>query len=66
MSGLKKERVLDAVRVIVDQHDRSQRVMQPVADYETGSVSKQVLRVVCSYVDYVKRIVWHETRQNQV
>lgn len=58
MSGLKKERVLDAVRVIVSQHDRSKRVMQPVQDYEAGDVSKQVLRVVLSYVDYVNRTVW--------
>ncbi len=58
MSGLKKERVLDAVRVIVAQHDKSKRVMDPVEDYEGGPVSKQVLRVVMSYVDYVNRTVW--------
>lgn len=58
MSGLKKARVLDAVRVIIAQHDRTRRVMQPVQDYEAGAVSKQVLRVVLSYVDYVNRTVW--------
>jgi UDP-N-acetylglucosamine 2-epimerase (non-hydrolysing) len=58
MSGLKKERVLDAVRVITSQHDKGRRVMQPVQDYEAGPVSKQVLRVVMSYVDYVNRTVW--------
>lgn len=58
MSGLKKERVLDAVRVIIAQHDKSKRVMQPVQDYEAGAVSKQLLRVVLSYVDYVNRTVW--------
>lgn len=58
MSGLKKERVLDAVHIITSQHDKSKQVMQPVADYEAGAVSKQVLRVVLSYVDYVNRTVW--------
>lgn len=58
MSGLKKERVLDAVCVIIAQHDKTKRVMQPVQDYEAGPVSKQVLRVVMSYVDYVNRTVW--------
>ncbi|NTV12502.1 MAG: UDP-N-acetylglucosamine 2-epimerase (non-hydrolyzing) [Desulfobulbaceae bacterium] len=58
MSGLKKERVLEAVRVITAQHDRSRPVMTPVPDYEAGPVSKQVLRVVLSYVDYVNRTVW--------
>ena len=58
MSGLKKERVLDALRVIIAQHDRTRRIMQPVKDYEAGAVSKQLLRVVLSYVDYVNRTVW--------
>jgi UDP-N-acetylglucosamine 2-epimerase (non-hydrolysing) len=58
MSGLKKERVLDAVRIIIAQHDKSSRVMQLVQDYEAGAVSKQLLRIVHSYVDYVNRTVW--------
>lgn len=58
MSGLKKERVLDAVHVITSQHNKTRRVMKPVQDYEAGPVSKQVLRVVLSYVDYVNRTVW--------
>ncbi len=60
MSGLKKERVLDAVRVIIAQHDKTKRVMDQVEDYEVGPVSKQVLRVLMSYVDYVNRTVWSE------
>ena len=58
MSGLKRERVLDAVRVIIAQHDKAEPVMQPVADYEVGAVSKKLLRIVLSYVDYVNRTVW--------
>lgn len=58
MSGLKKEHVLEAVRVIIAQHDKAKRVMRRVEDYEAGPVSKQILRVVMSYVDYVNRTVW--------
>ena len=58
MSGLKKDRVLDAVKVIIAQHDKNNRVMHPVADYEGGLVSKQILRIVLSYIDYVNRTVW--------
>jgi UDP-N-acetylglucosamine 2-epimerase len=58
MSGLKKERVLDSVRVILAQHNKQERVMAPVADYEVSAVSKQMLRIVLSYVDYVNRTVW--------
>jgi UDP-N-acetylglucosamine 2-epimerase (non-hydrolysing) len=32
--------------------------MQAVQDYEAGPVSKQVLRIVLSYVDYINRTVW--------
>ncbi len=60
MSGLKREGVLDAVRIILAQHDKTRRVMQPVQDYEAGPVSKQVLRIVASYTGYVNRTVWHK------
>lgn len=58
MSGLKAERVMDAVRVVTTQHDRSQRVIPVVRDYQAGPVSKQVVRVVLSYTDYINRTVW--------
>jgi UDP-N-acetylglucosamine 2-epimerase (non-hydrolysing) len=60
MSGLKSERVLDAIRIVIAQHGRDARTMRPVEDYETGPVSKQVLRIVLSYTDYVNRTVWRK------
>lgn len=60
MSGLKKERVLDAVKVITAQHRVSPRNIGPVQDYENPNVSQQVLRAVLSYRDYIKRTVWRE------
>ncbi|MDP1620463.1 MAG: UDP-N-acetylglucosamine 2-epimerase (non-hydrolyzing) [Hylemonella sp.] len=61
MAGLKKERVLDAVRVTVAQHGAAKHAARPVQDYENPSVSKQVLRIVESYTDYVNRTVWRKT-----
>lgn len=58
MAGLKKERVLDAVNVIVGQHKRACTATQTVVDYEGGAVSKKVLRTVLSYTDYINRTVW--------
>lgn len=58
MSGLRRERVLDAVRVVTSQHDRARRVIPVVRDYQAGPVSKQVVRVVLSYTDYINRTVW--------
>lgn len=60
MAGLKKDSVLDAVRVIIAQHDRNIRLMAPVRDYEAKSVAKKILRIVLSYTDYVNRTVWRK------
>ena len=61
MAGLKKDSVLDAVRVIVMQHEKNIGVMEPVKDYESQSVSKKILRIVLSYTDYVNRTVWRKS-----
>lgn len=58
MSGLRAETVLDAVRVVTEQHDRDARVFRCVPDYQAPAVSKKVLRLVLSYIDYVNRVVW--------
>jgi UDP-N-acetylglucosamine 2-epimerase len=60
MSGLKKERVLDAVEVVISQRKANERVVDCIADYESRAVSKQLLRAVLSYTDYVNRTVWHK------
>lgn len=61
MSGLKSKQVLNSVKVVIGQHDRSEPVMRPVEDYQAGPVSKQVLRIVLSYIDYVNRTVWSKS-----
>lgn len=58
MCGLTKDRVLDAVRIVTSQHDRDRRVFPLVKDYRAGPVSKKVVRIVLSYIDYVNRTVW--------
>jgi UDP-N-acetylglucosamine 2-epimerase (non-hydrolysing) len=60
MSGLKRESVLDAVKIITSQYREAPRNIEAVEDYENPNVSQQVLRVVMSYRDYVKRTVWRE------
>ena len=60
MSGLKAERVLDAVRIVTHQHNKAERQFRIVPDYEGGLVSKKILRIVLSYVDFVNRVVWNK------
>ena len=60
MSGLNKERILESVQVVTSQHNAEHRVIPPVQDYQAPSVSKQVVRIVVSYVDYINRTVWYK------
>jgi UDP-N-acetylglucosamine 2-epimerase (non-hydrolysing) len=62
MSGLKKQRVLDAVGVVTKHHNEKKKVVSPVYDYQVDNVSKKVLRIIISYVDYVNRTVWHQEK----
>lgn len=57
MSGLKSDSVLDAVRIITQQH-QSEKADLVVDDYVAGSVSKQIVRIVESYTAYINRTVW--------
>ena len=58
MSGLKAERVLQSVKVVTNQHQKDKRVSAVVKDYQGGQVSKQLVRIVLSYTDYINRTVW--------
>lgn len=61
MCGLRKDRVLEAVKVVISQHDRERRVFPVIKDYQSGPVSKQVVRLVLSYIDYVNHTVWRRS-----
>jgi UDP-N-acetylglucosamine 2-epimerase (non-hydrolysing) len=58
MCGLRRQRVLEAVRTVTEQHAGGSPAVRAVADYDNPHVSRQVVRVVLSYVDYVNRTVW--------
>lgn len=58
MCGLKTERVLESVAVVVKQHSSAKRRFRLVPDYDVDNVSKKVLRIILSYTDYVNRTVW--------
>lgn len=58
MSDLKAENVLRSVKIVIEQHD-NERIKQ-VEDYNGGSVSLKVSRIIHSYTDYINRTVWRE------
>lgn len=60
MTGLDPKRVLDALRVVEAQPAGEQRALRIVQDYSMPNVSEKVVRVLLSYTDYVRRVVWRE------
>jgi UDP-N-acetylglucosamine 2-epimerase len=60
MSGLMSERVLESVRIVTNQYTRGTRDIPIVSDYDRENVSKQLVRVIISYIDYINRTVWHK------
>jgi len=60
MSGLKSERVLQSIEVVISQYVKGERTFAMVPDYDVDSVSKKVVRIIMSYVDYINRTVWYK------
>lgn len=59
MSGLRKQEVLDSVRVVIAQKQEDSSWPSAVMDYEkAGAVSKKILRIVLSYTDFINKNVW--------
>ena len=58
MSGLKKERVIQSIGIIVSQFSKDKRVTRIVGDYNVDNFSLIVVRAIVSYIDYVNRNVW--------
>jgi UDP-N-acetylglucosamine 2-epimerase (non-hydrolysing) len=60
MCDMSAERVRAAVRVVTQQVFGEAARFRAPPDYEPGNVSTKVLRIILSYVDYVRRTVWFE------
>ena len=59
MSGLRAERILESVKIITSQYFSETSPIPMIKDYEAPNVSAQVVRIVQSYVDYIKHNTWH-------
>ncbi len=60
MVGLNPERILQGLIQLESQKSGDERSFRNVADYSMPNVSDKVVRIIVSYVDYVKRVVWSE------
>jgi UDP-N-acetyl-L-fucosamine synthase len=60
MVGMNPERVMQALVQLEQQLIGVERNFRPIADYSMPNVSDKVVRIILSYTDYVKRVVWGE------
>ena len=60
MSGLKPERVLEAIDLATAHRAARKQPFRMAAGYEADNVSQKVVRIILSYTDYVNRTVWRK------
>ena len=60
MVGLNPERILQGLMQLELQKTGDERAFRKVSDYSMPNVSDKVVRIIISYVDYIKRTVWGE------
>ncbi len=60
MVGLNPDRVMQGLKQL-ESHSNGNRVFRLVGDYSMPNVSDKVVRIILSYTDYIKRVVWSET-----
>lgn len=60
MVGLNSERILQGLIQIESQKRGEERSFRKVADYSMPNVSDKVVRIIISYTDYIKRVVWSQ------
>nr|WP_199156612.1 UDP-N-acetylglucosamine 2-epimerase (non-hydrolyzing) [Pedobacter sp. ASV2] len=60
MVGLSAERILQGLTQTLLQKVGIERNFRSVSDYSMPNVSEKVVRIIISYTDYIKRVVWSE------
>ena len=60
MVGLNPERVMQGLTHLQYQQTGEKRNFRQVADYSIPNVSDKIVRIILSYTDYIKRVVWSE------
>jgi UDP-N-acetyl-L-fucosamine synthase len=60
MAGLSAERVMQCLQILESQPSGEERLLRQVYDYSMPNVSDKVIRIIHSYTDYIKRVVWKE------
>jgi UDP-N-acetylglucosamine 2-epimerase len=60
MVGLNPQRIMQGLIELENQNRGELRNIRKVSDYSMPNVSEKIVRIIISYVDYIKRTVWSE------
>jgi len=60
IADLRPARVLDAIDLAVAHYAGRKQPLRTVTDYTADNVSRNVVRIILSYTDYVNRTVWRK------
>lgn len=58
LTGLSPERIMQGLEQLKYQKRGAERNFREVYDYSMPNVGDKVVKIIISYVDYVKRVVW--------
>jgi UDP-N-acetylglucosamine 2-epimerase (non-hydrolysing) len=60
MTGLNSERILQGLEQLTLQKIGDERSFRKVFDYSMPNISDKIVRIIISYTDYIKRVVWSQ------
>lgn len=58
MTGFNVDRIIQGLGIVEKQGRDGSRQFQLVSDYSMPNVSDKVTRIIISYTDYIRRVVW--------
>ena len=58
MTALLWARIEQALEILAGQPRGTDRTLRQVRDYEAPNVSEKLVRIIVSYTDYVRHVVW--------
>ena len=58
MVGMNKERIFQAIEILEIKNQSGRNNQNIPADYNIDNISEKILKIIISYTDYVKQVIW--------